>query len=45
MDLFEVFPGDVRIYLGGGYIGMAQHGLDSPQIGTTFQKMCGKGMP
>jgi hypothetical protein len=39
-------PGRVkmRVYLGGGDIGMSQHELQSPEIGTLPEQVRGKGM-
>lgn len=42
--LLEVLPVEVGVYFGGGNRLMAQHFLHSPQIGPSFNKMCGKGM-
>ena len=42
MNFNEPLLGDMGVDLGGGRILMAEHFLDSPQIGATFQKVTGK---
>ena len=44
MHLFEVFTGNVRIYLCRGNVNMPEHYLDSPEIGAAFQEVAGKGV-
>ena len=41
----EVFGGYQGVDLGGGYIGMAQHGLNGTKVGPAFKQMGSKGMP
>lgn len=36
---------DMGIELRGGQTGMAQQLLDNPQVGTTFEEMCGCTVP
>jgi hypothetical protein len=38
-------PHHVRVNLGGRDIRMAQHGLDTAQVGSAFEKMGGETMP
>ena len=45
VDGFKTGVLDMRIDLGGGNTGMAQHGLDGPQIGPMIQQVGGKRMP
>jgi hypothetical protein len=40
----QFFRQDVRVDLGGGDVGMAQHLLDGTQISPALQQMTGKGM-
>ena len=35
---------NVRVDFSGAYLLMAQHGLDSAQVGTAFEQVSGKGM-
>jgi hypothetical protein len=41
----EAVGGDMRINLGGGDIGVAQHRLHAAQIGAVLDKVCRKSMP
>jgi hypothetical protein len=41
----EVFGGYQGINLGGGNIGMAQHGLNGTKIGTALQQMGARYVP
>jgi hypothetical protein len=45
MQFFELLACDMGIDLGGGYIDMAQHYLNSPQVRPAFQQVTGKRMP
>jgi hypothetical protein len=45
MDVSQPTVFHVRIDLSSGDICMPQHGLNDPQIGSTFQQMRGKGVP
>jgi hypothetical protein len=44
MQPLQPFAGDMGINLRGREIRMAQHDLDTAQIGAVFQQMGGKGM-
>ena len=35
----QVRIGDVRIYLGGGDIAVAKHGLDAAQVGSVHEQI------
>lgn len=37
VDLFEHPDGDLGVDLGGGEFGMAEHGLDEPDVGPAFE--------
>jgi hypothetical protein len=41
MDRLQPAQGEMGVDLGGGNIGMAQQGLDSPQIGSVLDHMGG----
>ena len=43
--LREPRPHDVRINLGGRDIGMAQHGLDTAQVRSAFEKVGREAVP
>ena len=45
MQVFEVIACHVGINLSRGDVGMAQHGLNRPQIGAAFQQVARKGVP
>src|SRR5258708_1931853 len=40
----QLFRNDMRVDLGGCYVGMAQHELHTAQIGAGFEQMAGEGM-
>jgi hypothetical protein len=42
--LFQVLPGNMGIYLGGSDVHMPEHGLNGPQVSSSFQKMRGERM-
>ena len=44
VDFFEAGLLDMGVDLGGGDAGMAQHGLDGPQIRAMVQQVGGEGM-
>ncbi len=44
VHLLQPFPGDMGIDLGRRDVGVAQHGLDRPQVRTVVQQVGGKGM-
>ena len=44
MDGLETFSADMGVYLGGSEVRMSEKLLHSTQIGTSIQKMSGKGM-
>ena len=44
-QLRQMFIDHMGIDFRGGHVGMAQHGLDGPQIRAARKKMGGKGMP
>ncbi len=44
MDFFEVGVGDVGVDLGGGDVGVAEHGLDGAEIGAIHKEVGGKTM-
>jgi hypothetical protein len=37
MDALEPLAGYVSVNLGGGNVGMPQHGLQRPEVGTVLQ--------
>ena len=39
MDFFEVLVGDVSVDLGGGDVGVAEHGLDGAEVGAIHEKV------
>lgn len=41
----QKFPVEVCVNLRRGYGFMAEHVLDSPQVGASFNQVCGKRMP
>lgn len=45
MDFFEMFVGDVSVYLGGGDRGMPKHGLDASDIRSIGEEIGSKGVP
>ena len=40
--LSEAAAVNMRVYLGGGYLLVTQHTLDSPQVGSSLKKMRGE---
>ena len=40
----QPIAGDMGVDLGCGDVGMAEHGLHAPQIGTAFHEMCGESV-
>src|SRR3970040_893781 len=44
VEFFQAVPGDMRVDLRGGDIGMAEHHLNHPEIRAAFQQMTGKGV-
>lgn len=42
VQVLKAFVSYVGVYLGGGYVGVPQHGLDYPQVGTPFKEVCGE---
>src|SRR5512135_3003676 len=44
VNLLEPFPGNMRIDLRGGDIGMAEHGLHRTQVGAVVKHMRCKGV-
>jgi hypothetical protein len=42
--LHQVIPRHVGVDLGGADVGVAQQGLDHPQVGAAFQQVGGEGM-
>ena len=45
VDSFKAFSAYMRVDLGGGDVGMAQHDLYGPQIGAALQEVAGEGVP
>ena len=43
--LAKALARDMGVDLGGGDIGVAEHGLKRSQVGSVFQQMSGEGMP
>ena len=41
----QIFAIQMRVYLSGKNGFMSQHFLNGPQISTSFNQMCCKGMP
>ena len=37
--------GDVGVDLGGGDVGMAEHGLDGAEVGAVHEEVGGEGVP
>lgn len=44
MDLFEVLVGDVGVDLGGGDVGVAEHGLDGADVGAVHEEVGGEAV-
>lgn len=44
MNFFQPLLLDMGVDLGGGNVGMTEHHLNSPEIGTIGEKVGGKGM-
>lgn len=44
MDFFEVLVGDVGVDLGGGDVGVAEHGLDGTDVGAVHEQVGGEAM-
>ncbi len=44
VELFEPFPGDVGIDLGGGEVAVAEQHLHDPQVGAVIEQMGGEGV-
>jgi len=44
VDLAPAAVGDVRVQLGGGEVGMAEHLLDAAQVGAALQKVGREGV-
>ncbi len=44
MDFFQVGVGDVGVDLGGGDVGMAEHGLDGADVGAVHEEVGGKAV-
>jgi len=45
MNFFEIIPVNICINLGSTDTAVPKQGLHDPQICTTLQQMCGKGVP
>lgn len=44
VGLGEAFGADVRVDLGGGDVGVAEHFLDGAEVGAVVQEMGGEGV-
>ena len=44
MDFFEVGVGDVGVDLGGGDVGVAEHGLDGADVGAVHEEVGGEAV-
>lgn len=44
MDFFEIIVGDVGVDLGGGNAGVSEEALDSADVGTVHEDVCGERM-
>ena len=44
VDFSEMFSGHVSVDLSGCDLAVTKHELNGPEIGTTFQQMCCKGV-
>src|SRR5208283_2215381 len=44
-SLPQARPQHVRVDLGGGDVGVSQHGLHAAQVGAAFQQVGGKAVP
>ena len=44
VDFAEVGVGDVGVDLGGGDVGVAEHGLDGAEVGAVHEKVGGEGV-
>ena len=42
MNFAEVGVGDVGVDLGGGDVGVAEHGLDATEVGAVHEKVGGE---
>ena len=44
MDFAKVLVGDVGVDLGGGNVGVAEHGLNGAEIGAVHEEVGGEGV-
>lgn len=44
MNFAEVGVGDVGVDLGGGDVGVAEHGLDAAEVGAVHEEVGGEGV-
>ncbi len=44
VDFFEVLVGDMGVDLGGGDVGVAEHGLDGAEVSAVHKEIGGEAM-